>query len=217
MPDIVYKEKYVDEELLQEIKYFYEKVNDSFCGGPVEDTGQLSTTLQVEGCSDKPLRLELKYNPLHKLISKLKEDLGDFHVHDCSIRYMYFPYGPHTDIRSNEAMLESRKEYRFGYTFLIPLSWKPDYNPGTAFYDSPPKEGQQLLIEREDVLPMLQKKSASRNFGINKLVPWKHPGDLIGWMNYQWHSSMTDPTWKYNDKEWCKEFISMETYRFKDK
>lgn len=216
MPDIIYKEKYVDDKLLEEIKNFYVKVNDSFCGGPVPDTSQLSTTLQVEGCSDRPLRLEYKENPLHKLIIKLKQDLGDFHIHDCSIRYMYFPYGPHTDIRSNETMIESRKDYRFGYTFLIPLSWKAGYNPGTAFYDSPPKEGQQMLIERDDVLPMLQKKSASRNFGINKLIPWKNPGDLVGWMNYQWHSSMTDPKWVYNDKEWCKEFISMETYRFKN-
>lgn len=216
MLDIIYKEKYVDEKLLGEIKYFVESVNDSFCGGPIEDTGQLSTTLQMEGCSDRPLRLEWKSNPVHKLIAKLKEDLGDFHIHECSIRYMYFPYGPHTDIRSNEVMLESRKKYKFGYTFLIPLSWKPGYVPGTAFFDCPPKEGQQLLVERQDVIPMLQNVRASRNYGIKQMITWKNPGDLVGWMNYQWHSSMIGGEWTYNNKEWCKEFISIETYRFKD-
>ena len=113
-------------------------------------------------------------------------------------------------------MLESRKKYKFGYTFLIPLSWKTGYVPGTAFFDSPPKEDQQLMAERQDVLPKLQKESSSKNFGIRQLITWKNPGDLVAWMNYQYHSSMLGGEWTYNTEEWCKEFISLETYRFKD-
>ena len=217
MIDNIYKEKYVDHELLNEIKNFYSTVNDTFSGGPFIDKGELGTTYGMMGCADRPLRLEYKSNPVHKLIAKLKEDMGDFHIHEGSIRYLYYPFGPHSDVRSNEHLLESWKKYRNGYTFIIPLQWKPECKPGTAFFDSPPKQDQQLMCERHDVIPKLNKSSASKNFGIKKLMPWKNPGDLIAWMNYQYHSSMIGGDWVYNDKEWCKEFISIETYRYKDK
>ena len=216
MIENIYREKYVDDQLLKEIKNFYDKVNDRLSGGPFVDKSELGTPYGMMGCADRPLRLEYENNPLHKLIAKLKVDMGDFHIHEGSIRYLYYPFGPHTDVKSNEHLLESRKKYRNGYTFLIPLSWKEGYKPGTAFFDSPPKEDQQLMCERHDVLPRLNKANASKNFGIKQLMPWKNPGDLVAWMNHQYHTSMIGGDWVYNDKEWCKEFISIETFRFRD-
>tara|TARA_Y100001937_G_scaffold61578_1_gene84313 strand:- start:992 stop:1642 length:651 start_codon:yes stop_codon:yes gene_type:complete len=216
MIETIYKEKYVDNELLDEIKIFYSKVGDALSGGPVVDTTEHSTIYGKDGCADRPLRLEFKKNPIHKLIGKLKADMGDFHIHEGSIRYLYYPFGPHSDVRTSEHLLESRKRYRDGYTFLIPLQWKDGCTPGTAFFDSPPKEDQQLMIERPDVIPQTKNPNYSKNFGIKQLIPWKNPGDLVGWMNYQYHSSMIGGDWVYNDSEWCKEFISIETFRFKE-
>ena len=207
MIETIYKEKYVDNELLDEIKIFYSKVGDALSGGPVVDTTEHSTIYGKDGCADRPLRLEFKKNPIHKLIAKLKADMGDFHIHEGSIRYLYYPFGPHSDVRTSEHLLESRKRYRDGYTFLIPLQWKDGCTPGTAFFDSPPKEDQQLMIERPDVIPQTKNPNYSKNFGIKQLIPWKNPGDLVGWMNYQYHSSMIGGDWVYNDSEWCKEFI----------
>ncbi len=217
MTDVIYKEKYLDDDLLGRIRTYFDELNDTLHGGPLKNTiDPLYTSAPpMEGCSDKPLRLENADNPTHELVKKLKDDWGDFHIHTCSIRYLYFPYGPHSDVRSSEDLLEQRKKYKYGYTFLIPLSWKPGYRPGTAIFDSPPKQDQLLMAERQDVLPKLQKESASKNFGIKRLMEWKNPGDLIGWMNYQYHSSMIGGEAPHNDKEWCKEFISIETYRFR--
>ena len=41
MIDNIYKEKYVDHELLNDIKNFYSTVNDTFSGGPFIDKGEL--------------------------------------------------------------------------------------------------------------------------------------------------------------------------------
>ena len=214
MLDITHKEKYVNDELLGKIISYIDKRNDDFVGGPIIDKGAHSSSIGMEGCSDRPLRLEDPDNPIHELLQKLKNDMQDFYIHTGSIRYMYFPYGPHTDIRSSEEMIEMRKKYTNGYTFLIPLRWKAGYVPGTAFFDSPPKENQSLMAEHQEVLPKLQKATASKNFSVKKLITWKNPGDLVGWMNYQYHCSMLGGDWTYNEKEWCKEFISLETYRF---
>jgi len=222
MTDVIYKEKYVDDELLGRIKTYFNDLNDEFSGrarveiNPICTNFKGETGLPMEGSADRPLRLENADNPTHELVQKLKEDWGDFHIHTCSVRYLYFPYGPHSDVQSSERLIESREKYKYGYTFLIPLSWKSGYTPGTAFFDSPPKQDQVLHAERPDVLPRLQKESASKNYGINRLVTWKNPGDLVGWMNYRYHSSMIGGERPHNEKEWCKEFISIETYRFRD-
>tara|TARA_B100000900_G_C20501966_1_gene684154 strand:- start:334 stop:987 length:654 start_codon:yes stop_codon:yes gene_type:complete len=216
MTDIIYKEKYVDAELLGKIISYIDKRNDDFMGGPIVDKAPNASSIGMEGCSDRPLRLEDPDNPMHELLQKLKNDLQDFYIHTGSIRYLYYPYGPHSDIRSSEQLIEMRKKYTNGYTFLIPLRWKEGYVPGTAFFDSPPKENQSLMIEHQDSLPELQRKTASKNFGVNKLITWKHPGDLVAWKNFRFHCSMLGGNWTYNEKEWCKEFISLETYRYKD-
>lgn len=219
MSAVIFKEKYLSDDLVARIKTYFDALDDSFCGGPITQDKKDGTLadLPKRGCSDKPLRLENADNPTHELVQKLKNDYGDFHIHTCSIRYLYYPYGPHSDVRSTEDLIESRKKYKYGWTFLIPLSWKPGYVPGTAIFDSPPKQDQLLYAERQDVLPKLQKPSAAKNFGIKSLMTWRNPGDLVGWMNYQFHSSMIGGgDMPYNDNEWCKEFISIETYRFRD-
>jgi len=216
MTDIIHKEKYVDAELLGKIISYIDKRNDDFMGGPIVDKAPNSSSIGMEGCSDRPLRLEDPDNPIHELIQKLKNDLQDFYIHTGSIRYLYYPYGPHTDIRSSEEIIEMRKKYTNGYTILIPLRWKAGYVPGTAFFDSPPKENQSLMVEHQESLPELQRKTASKNIGVKKLVTWKNPGDLVAWKNYRWHCSMLVGDWTYTEKEWCKEFISLETYRYKD-
>ena len=216
MTDIIHKEKYVDDELLGKIISYIDKRNDDLMGGPIVDKAPNSSSIGMEGCSDRPLRLEDPDNPIHELLKKLKNDLQDFYIHTGSIRYLYYPYGPHTDIRSSEEIIEMRKKYTNGYTILIPLRWKAGYVPGTAFFDSPPKENQSLMAEHQEVLPRLQKATASKNFSVKKLITWKNPGDLVAWKNYQWHCSMLVGDWTYTEKEWCKEFISLETYRYKD-
>ena len=216
MTDIIHKEKYVDADLLGRIISYIDKRNDDFMGGPIVDKAPNASSIGMEGCSDRPLRLEDPDNPMHELLQKLKNDMQDFYIHTGSIRYLYFPYGPHSDIRSSEQLIEMRKKYTNGYTFLIPLRWKEGYVPGTAFFDSPPKENQSLMVEHQESLPELQRKTASKNFGVKKLVTWKNPGDLVAWKNYRWHCSMLVGDWTYTEKEWCKEFISLETYRYKD-
>jgi len=185
MTDIIHKEKYVDAELLGKIISYIDKRNDDLMGGPIVDKAPNSSSIGMEGCSDRPLRLEDPDNPIHELIQKLKNDLQDFYIHTGSIRYLYYPYGPHTDIRSSEEIIEMRKKYTNGYTILIPLRWKAGYVPGTAFFDSPPKENQSLMVEHQESLPELQRKTASKNFGVKKLVTWKNPGDLVAWKNYR--------------------------------
>jgi hypothetical protein len=109
-------------------------------------------------------------------------------------------------------MIENNKKYKPGYTILIPLSWKTNYKPGTAFFDCPPKEGQEMYVEQQAILPKFQNQNHAKNFGIKKLVAWQHPGDLIAWKNYRFHCSMTDQNYNYSDSDWCKEFISIETF-----
>ena len=102
MSDIVFKEKYVSEELLAKIRSFIDKTNDRLSGGPIVRHVETGSNLMKEGGSDRPLRLENPANPLHELIPQLKEDFGNFYLHTGSIRYLYYPYSPHTDVRSNE-------------------------------------------------------------------------------------------------------------------
>ena len=81
MIENIYKEKYVNDELLKEIRNFIDTVNDRFSGGPFSDKSEFGTPYGMMGCASRPLRLEFKKNPIHKLIAKLKEDMGNFHIH----------------------------------------------------------------------------------------------------------------------------------------
>jgi len=211
MDDIIYKQQFVDKNLLQDIKQFYSRINDSFSNGPKSYPTEDGGTMMM-GCWDRPLRLEMQDNPLHTVIADLKSLLGDFVIHTSSIRYLAFPFVPHSDIRSSEWIIEHREKYQPGYTILIPLDWKPGYTPGTAFFDSPPLDGQDLYIEHQDILPTLTHPKTAKNYGVKKIVEWQYHGDLIAWKNYMWHSSLADKSFKYSNKEHCKEFISIETF-----
>ncbi len=211
MADIIHKENYISKEQVSDIKTFFDKkIRDKLSGGPYESK-QLESGM--EGCWDRSLHFEIKENPIHALITSLQKDFGGFHINESSIRYMAYPFVPHSDIRSSEWLQEQRQNFYPGYTFLIPIWWKEDYNPGTAFFSSPPENDEQLYIEQQDVLPKFseQHKKQARNFGVKQIVKWKNTGDLIAWKNFQWHCSLSQANYTYSDKTWCKEFISIET------
>jgi hypothetical protein len=202
----------VPKYLLDKIKEFYKDLNDKLSGGPSELGGEFKS-IEKEGCWDLPLRLELDDNPLHILLEMLKKSFGEFIIHDSSIRYLAYPFTPHTDIRSSEWLLENRKKYNTGHTMIIPFAWEEGYNPGTAFFSSPPKDGEPLYVEKQDVLPKLQNPGYAKHFSVKKIFHWKNPGDLLIWENYKFHCSTHDPAWQYTDDKHCKEFISIETFR----
>jgi hypothetical protein len=206
MDDIVFKKKYIDLDSIQSIKKFFDvTINDKL------DT-QLKNFVPGKGmCWDRPLRFEIKKNPIHNIVDKLKKDFGKFNIHTCSIRYMASPFLPHNDIRNSEWLLNQKINYNPGYTFLIPLWWAKNYKPGTAFLSSPAKNEQQLYIEQQDILPKFDNDKDAKNFGIKQVVKWESPGDLIAWKNFQWHCSLTQKNYPYNGETWCKEFISIET------
>ena len=212
MEDIVYKKNYLSADLVEEIENFYSKINDARSGGPKSYESANSSSLGKEGAWDIPLRLELPKNPVNKVIDKLKKDFGQIIIHTSSIRLLGYPFAPHSDIRSSKWLLDSRENYKTGFTFLIPLSWQKGYKPGTAFFSSPPIDGEPLYIEHADVLPKFQKESVAKNFSVKKLIEWNNPGDLIAWKNYMYHCSMTDKDFNYSDNEYCKKFISIETF-----
>lgn len=212
MENIVYRKSYIPSALLDEIKNFYKVLNDDLTNGPRDVTKHNSSRLRKEGCWDVSLRLEIPKNPVNKLIQMLKKDFGEFIIHTSSVRYLGYPFSPHSDIRSSEWLIENRKKYDTGYTFLIPLGWKEGYKPGTAFFSSPPADDEPMYIERQDVLPEFQDEIFARNFSVKKIIPWQHAGDLVAWKNYIYHCSMTDRDFQYSDTEHCKEFISIETF-----
>ena len=212
MQTVIYKQKYIDSDSLQEIKLFYTKLGDTFSSGPKTSSNKNAPYLGKQGCWDKPLRLEISHNPLNKVIDRLKEDFGEFHIHTSSIRYLGYPFTPHSDIRNNEWLLENKKKYRMGYTMLIPLWWKKDHVAGTAFFDSPPLEDQKLYIQEQQHLPRFKDDQQAKNFGVRKLIRWQSPGDLVAWKNFMFHCSMTGPEEKYDDENYTKEFISIETF-----
>jgi len=211
MNDIVYKEKYIDLSEIKTLRSFYsKKLKDRFSGGPFKTD---KNKFGFEGCWDRPLHLEIKFNPVHRIIKKLQQDFGPFEIHISSIRYLSFPFIPHTDIKSSDWLLEQRKKYKPGYTFLIPLWWHKKNKPGTAFFSSPPEPEQKLYNEKSSILPKFGAgyENWSRNLGIKKIIYWQNYGDLIAWKSFQWHCSLTQPNFYYSDKRWCKEFISIET------
>jgi hypothetical protein len=212
MDQIIYKEKYLHNDLVDKINKFYKDIDDQLSGGPKIYDNDNSSSLMKEGAWDIPLRLEIPANPIHQVIDKLKNDFGDIFIHTSSIRHLGYPFTPHTDIRSSDWIIEHRKNFDSGYTFLIPLWWENDYRPGTAFFSSPPADGEPMYVERQHQLPQFKRKSVAKNFSIKKLVPWKHTGDLVCWKNYIYHCSMTDQDFVYSDDRHCKSFISIETF-----
>lgn len=215
MQDIMHHPQYVAPQDVHNIRQWYHAVvADDFSGGPHE-TQHLPQGLT--GCWDRPLRLDREDCPLRPVISRLKEDFGAFDMHNGSVRYLGYPFSVHSDVRSTEWLQDYQRDHQRGYTFLIPLSWRADYQPGTAFFSSPPQEGEPLYQECLDVLPQYtdSHRSLTKNFSVKRIVQWQQPGDLVAWMNFQWHCSTSPQGYLYhNDPNLAaKEFISIETHR----
>lgn len=210
---IVYKSEYISLELVEEIRKYIHSIGDSI----YESKGPYPTStskLGWMGCWDRNLHLEKLDNPIHKLIYKLKQDFGNFTIYCSSVRYLSSPFVPHTDIRSNQALKELKdKGVKEGYVFLIPLWWKENYNPGTAFFNSPANMNEPLYSELPDVLPdySVEHAETARNLSVREIIKWQNQGDLIAWENYQWHSSCHFGETNYSKEYWVKEFISIET------
>lgn len=60
MLEITHREKYVNDELLGKIISYIDERNDDFMGGPIVDKSNNSSSLGMEGCSDRPLRLDVQ-------------------------------------------------------------------------------------------------------------------------------------------------------------
>jgi hypothetical protein len=214
MKKIIYKNNYIPLELVSEIREYFDNINDSLLASRGPKT---STKLKLGwyGCWDRNLHYEKLDNPIHRVVSKLKEDFGDFEITESSIRYLSAPFMPHSDIRSVDWLNEYRnKGWKEGIVYLIPLWWKDGYTPGTAFFNNPANIDEPLYSDMLDILPEYSEefKEDSRNFSIREIVKWKSPGDLIAWENFQWHSSCHYGDIEYNKDTWAKEFISIETW-----
>lgn len=212
MKNIIHTPAYIPQEKIQEIKHYYDEVvNDSFSNGPKSNP---KLKKQMQGCWDRPLRLENRDNPVHQLLEKLRNDFGNFEIHCSSIRYQAYPFGPHSDIRDSQWLKDYRYKFNRGYTFLIPLWWQKNYTAGTGFFSCPPADDEPLYEDCYDLLPQhaeSERKMIEKNFSVKKIVKWQQPGDLIAWMNFQWHCSLGPDDVTYSDKKWVKEFISIET------
>lgn len=208
---IIYKEKYISIEDVNKIRGYYEKINDSLYASkgpyPID-----ALELGYQGCWDRQLHYELDDSPVHNLVKKLKHDFGDFHIYESSIRYLSAPFIPHSDVRSIEWLKQQKNNgFKEGYIFIIPLWWRSDYSPGTAFFNCPPKLDEPLYSDCQENLPKYKKENDSKNFSVRRLIKWESPGDLIGWENFQWHSSCHFNQIEYSKDTWVKEFISFET------
>jgi hypothetical protein len=218
MKKIIHKNNYISLDLVNEIKEYFDKINDSLFASRGPKSHQ-KTKLGWQGCWDRNLHYEKLDNPIHRVISKLKEDFGDFEIVESSIRYLSAPFLPHSDIRSSTWLNEHRNNgYKEGFVYLIPLWWKDGYIPGTAFFNNPANIDEPLYSDMLDILPnySTEYEDEGRNFSVRKIIKWKSPGDLIAWENFQWHSSCSYGDITYNKNTWAKEFISIETWAKSD-
>jgi hypothetical protein len=212
---IIHKKNYISIDQVDQIRLYYDKINDSLLAskGPyINERAKLG----YSGCWDRNLHLEKLDGPIHKIIDKLKQDFGNFFIHQSSIRYLSAPLMPHSDIQSIEWLKKLRDDgWQPGYTFLVPLWWKKGYTPGTAFFNSPANITEPLYSDMLDILPNYseQCKKDSMNFSVREVVKWESPGDLVAWENHQWHCSCHYGHIEYNKQTWAKEFISIETWK----
>lgn len=214
MKKIIYKNKYIPLELVNEVREYFDIINDSLSHsrGPRPNT---KMKLGWMGCWDRNLHYEKLDNPIHKIVSKLKNDFGNFVIEESSIRYLSAPFIAHSDVKSTNSLQTARDNgYKEGLVFLIPLWWKDEHVPGTAFFNSPPNLNEPLYDEMADILPKYSDefKEDARNFSVREIVKWQSPGDLIAWENFQWHSSCQFGNVEYSKDTWVKEFISIETW-----
>ena len=214
MKKIIYKNNYISLDFVNEIREYFNKINDSLfvSNGPYPHK---KTKLGWQGCWDRNLHYEKLDSPIHQIVSKLKKDFGDFEIADSSIRYLSAPFLPHSDIRSVDWLSKRRNEgYNEGFIYIIPLWWKDGYTPGTGFFNSPANLDEPLYSDMLDVLPNFstEYEEEGKNFSVREIVKWKSPGDLVAWENFQWHCSCSYGDITYNKETWVKEFISIETW-----
>ena len=212
---IIHKKNYISAEVVERIRLYYDRINDSL----LESKGPYPVKrakLGYQGCWDRNLHYEKIDSPIHQIVSKLKEDFGDFIIQESSIRYLSAPFMPHSDIRGIAGLIKLRESgYQPGFTFLIPLWWKKQYTPGTAFFNSPADINEPLYSDMLDILPNFTEEfeREQMNFSVRKIVKWHSPGDLVAWENFQWHCSCHYGNIEYDKKTWAKEFISIETWK----
>jgi hypothetical protein len=211
---IVYKKNYISLELVNEIREYFNNINDSLLHSNGPRTSE-QAKLGWYGCWDRQLHYEKLDNPIHQVIKKLKADFGNFNICDSSIRYLSAPFMPHSDIKNNQWLKEHRDAGdQEGFIFVIALWWKDGYTPGTAFFNNPANLNEPLYTDMLDVLPNYsdQYQEEARNFSVKEILKWESPGDLIAWENFQWHCSCNFGNIEYNRTSWAKEFISFETW-----
>ena len=215
MKNIVYKQNYISLDQVSAIREYFNKINDSLyaSAGPF---ASVKSKLGWQGCWDRQLHFEKADNPIHEIITKLKQDFGEFDYDSnrCSIRYLSAPFLPHSDIASIKSFKEFRKTgYKEGYIFIIPLWWEKNYRPVTGFFNNPAKLEEPHYSDVLDIFPEYLEtyQEESKNLSVREIIEWQSPGDLIAWENYQWHGSGQIGNFSYNKESWVKEFISIET------
>ena len=213
MKKICHRPGYITPESAQEIRAFYEKINDSLAAsrGPYESP---QNKLGWQGCWDRQLHFEMPDSPIHDLVARLKSDFGDFDIYSSSIRYLSSPFLPHSDIRDVAWLRElKRSGMKEGLIFLLPLWWEDGAQPGTAFFNSPVQLDEPLYADMLDVLPNYAdgNEHVYKHFSVRKIIKWESPGDLIAWENFQWHCSCDFGQPNYRRDGWVKEFVSIET------
>jgi hypothetical protein len=211
---IVHIKNYISNESVQNIRNFFNNINDSLSESQGPRVNK-KNKLGFNGCWDRQLHYEIKDNPIHELVDKLKKDFGNFEIYASSIRYLAGPFLPHTDIESVEKIKQIKDAgLKPGFIFLIPLWWNESHTPGTAFFDCPPEIDKPLYCEMLDILPNFSDEyvEESRNFSVKKIVMWENPGDLVAWENWQWHSSCHSRKPEYALDAWTKEFLNFKTW-----
>jgi hypothetical protein len=212
---IIHKKQFLSLKEVTEIKQFYDLIGDS----PFDSRGPYDhpeNAIGWQGCYDRSLHLEIKKNPIHKVIEKLKDEFGNLVIYDGSIRYLCAPFLPHSDVRNiqfiKDAKLRNLKE---GFIFIIPIWWSEDYKPGTAFYSNPCNINEPHYTDLQNELPRFSEKFQQqvKNFSVKKICYWENPGDLIAWENFQYHGSCGTYNKQYDRRTWIKEFISIETWQ----
>lgn len=212
--EIIFQPQYIDVSLIDSIRQYFNDINDC----PFHSDGPKDNHINAlgwEGCWDRNLYLEKTDNPVHTVIQKLKSDFGDFSIYDASIRYLCAPYLPHSDIRDTEWLRKAKTDnFKEGFVFLIPLWWRSNYKPATAFYSNPARLDEPLYMDYGDILPKFSPdhERDARNLSVHKIVHWQNAGDLVAWRNFQWHGSCGILEGSYARHRWIKEFISIETW-----
>lgn len=227
---VIYRESYLSQYEVDIINMYYETMDFGYGAsrGPYKNS---ILELGWQGCWDTGTHLDNPYNPIQLVFDRLEKDFGEMEFVTHSIRHFHAPFDVHDDYprpntQASERMTKANVTTDMkGFTFLIPLWWKKGYKPGTAFFNSPPEEGEPLYEDYQDVLPQYsaeyyeKREQLHLHFGENvprgpysvrEIMHWKNTGDLIAWENYVLHCSTHMPNWVYSKDKEIKRFISID-------